>query len=133
MKAIRRWPWCLGPATLGLALTTLCGCQTWIAGMTLPSGRYLQHPPQYFPPSPAFPLQRELATQEAIAAQAGLLGTQPGGLPPSPIVPPVNPGVAPPVIPPGGGAVPGERVPAPQPGVGGAPMAPMGAPMNPGM
>ena len=28
-------------------------------GVTLPSGRYLQHPPQYFPPDPVFPLQRE--------------------------------------------------------------------------
>jgi hypothetical protein len=27
-----------------------------VAGMTLPSGQYVQHPPQYFPPSPAFPL-----------------------------------------------------------------------------
>lgn len=28
--------------------------------MTLPSGDYLNQPPQYFPPDPAFPLQREL-------------------------------------------------------------------------
>jgi hypothetical protein len=33
---------------------------TATTGMTPPSGRYLQHYPQYFPPDPAFPLQREL-------------------------------------------------------------------------
>jgi hypothetical protein len=37
-----------------------------ITGMTLPSGHYLQHPPQYFPPSPAFPLTREMASQQAV-------------------------------------------------------------------
>jgi hypothetical protein len=40
-------------------------CQTWAGGMTLPAPRYLMHPPQYVPPSPAFPLSRELASQEA--------------------------------------------------------------------
>ncbi|HEY1188371.1 MAG TPA: hypothetical protein VGE74_12035, partial [Gemmata sp.] len=35
------------------------------SGMTLPSGKYLEHYPQYFPPDPAFPLPRELASQEA--------------------------------------------------------------------
>jgi hypothetical protein len=43
----------------------LTGCQTWIAGMTLPSGYYMQHRPQYFPPDPVFPLPRELATMQA--------------------------------------------------------------------
>ncbi|MFO0807066.1 MAG: hypothetical protein U0746_00415 [Gemmataceae bacterium] len=50
-------------AGLGLALTATTGCQTWVAGMTLPSGHYLEHRPQYFPPDPDFPLQRELNTQ----------------------------------------------------------------------
>ena len=47
--------------------------RTWVpvSGMTLPSGHYLQHRPQYFPPSPAFPLSRELATMEANNAAAG--------------------------------------------------------------
>jgi hypothetical protein len=68
------WPGTL-LAGLGLALASLAGCQTWKDGMTLPSPRYLQHPPQYFPPSPAFPLTRELASQErAAAAAAGDLG-----------------------------------------------------------
>jgi hypothetical protein len=67
MKKTRQWPcWCL--AGLGLALTALTGCQTNVGGMTLPSGHYLEHPPQYIPPSPAFPLSRELASQEAAAA-----------------------------------------------------------------
>jgi hypothetical protein len=44
------------------ALAALCasGCQTYFGGMTLPSPHYLKHLPQYFPPDPAFPLQREL-------------------------------------------------------------------------
>jgi hypothetical protein len=35
----------------------------------LPAGHYLRHPPQYIPPSPAFPLPKELADMEA-AGQA---------------------------------------------------------------
>jgi hypothetical protein len=55
-------------AWLGLLAAGLSGCQTWYAGMTLPSPRYLEHPPQYFPPSPPFPLPRELNYQERVAA-----------------------------------------------------------------
>ena len=43
---------------------SLTGCQTQLAGMTLPSGYYLQHRPQYFPAEPNFPLGRELATMQ---------------------------------------------------------------------
>lgn len=67
-------------------VVSVTGCQTWIAGMTLPSGYYLQHRPQYFPPEPDFPLQRELATQQAqysAAAEASNTGRLPA---------PVNPG-----------------------------------------
>jgi hypothetical protein len=53
-----------GIAGMGLALSLLTGCQTWFGGMTLPSGRYLEHPPQYFPEDPDFPLSKELASQE---------------------------------------------------------------------
>lgn len=61
----------LGLALGGLVVVTgLTGCQTNIAGMTLPSGYYLQHRPQYFPPDPDFPLQRELATQQSQYAAA---------------------------------------------------------------
>lgn len=73
MKMKRGWRF-LGPASLALGLATVTGCQTWVAGMTLPSGHYLEHPPQYFPPSPAFPLTRELATQEGIQAAPGAVG-----------------------------------------------------------
>jgi hypothetical protein len=34
---------------------------SWVAGMTLPSPRYLERTPQYSPGDPAFPLPRELA------------------------------------------------------------------------
>jgi hypothetical protein len=80
MYRIRRWPGCC-LAGLSLALLALSGCQTWMAGMTLPTGHYLQHPPQYIPPSPPFPLSRELAGQEATAATA-IPGGTPGALPP---------------------------------------------------
>ena len=66
MKTMR-WIWSAG---LGLVLTS--GCQTWVPeiGMTLPSPNYLRHPPQYIPPSPDYPLSRELASLEAAAAAA---------------------------------------------------------------
>ncbi len=94
MKTIRGWHG-LALAGCGLLLGAVTGCQTNVAGMTLPSGHYLQHPPQYFAPSPAFPLSRELATMEA--QSAGGVGA-PGGpvLPaPAPVAPPPAPGVVP--------------------------------------
>src|SRR5439155_22463993 len=95
MMTISRW-YCIGWAGISLALATSAGCQTNVAGMTLPSGHYMQHPPQYFAPSPGFPLQRELAAQEA--QDAGAAG--PGGaapVAPGPVVPPPPPGaMAPP-------------------------------------
>ena len=78
MKNKRRClSWCLAGAALVLA--TVSGCQTNVAGMTLPSGHYLEHPPQFIPRSPDFPLQRELARQEE-AANAPVAG-EPLGLP----------------------------------------------------
>ena len=73
---------------LGLALIGLAGCQTYVpaTGQTLPSERYLEHPPQYIPPSPRFPFQRELTTLEA---QAGAPVPGQGALVPlPPAVPP---------------------------------------------
>ena len=72
-------------AALSLGLGTLSGCQTWFAGMTLPSPHYLEHPPQYFPPSPPYPLPRELATQEATYAAPVPGGAVPAGPLPAPI------------------------------------------------
>lgn len=66
MNAKRRTAW--GLAGLLWVLGAATGCQTWVAGMTLPSGHYLEHPPQYIPPSPRYPLTRELASQEEINA-----------------------------------------------------------------
>ena len=85
---MRRWP-CLGCLVVGLALTSLTGCQTWVpgVGMTLPSGHYLQHRPQYIPPTPAFPLSRELATMNAQSAAAGAPLPGPPGAAPPPVVP----------------------------------------------
>src|SRR5205807_10292602 len=104
MKRTVRWR-VVGVAGLGLALAALSGCQTWVAGMPLPSGHYLQHPPQYFPPSPAFPLTRELASQDAAWSAAAPIGA------PVPLPPPVlAPGVPP--APPGGPAPLPPPVPA---------------------
>lgn len=55
-----------GGSLLALAVA-VTGCQTYPAGfggMTLPSPHYLKHYPQYFPPDPPFPLQRELDSMQ---------------------------------------------------------------------
>jgi hypothetical protein len=95
---------CLPIAGLGLGLLALTGCQTWVPGaaLTLPSPHYLEHPPQYIPPSPFFPFIREEATQLAISARvaepavaAPLPPAVPGPLPPGggrPVLPPPGPG-----------------------------------------
>lgn len=101
----KRWP-ALLLAGLGVSLTTLSGCQTWTSGMTLPSGRYLQHPPQYFPPSPPFPLPRELAAQERAYAQT------PEGAAVAPLPAPLNQSGA-------GAGAGGDPMPLPPPGPGG--------------
>jgi hypothetical protein len=90
----RRWSGLVLAGT-ALALTVLSGCQTWTAGMTLPSGRYLQHPPQYFAPSPTYPLPLELATMERVAAEAALAEAGGRGAPLPVPVPPAPPGPAP--------------------------------------
>ena len=101
MKKTSRWP-IVGTIGLGLLMTALTGCQTNIAGMTLPSPHYLQHPPQYIPPTPPFPLARELAQMEgANAGGAGAL--------PAPVAPPIAPAAIGP-----GGALP-AAAPAPMP------------------
>ena len=94
MRTKRRWLAGL-TAALGVALSGLTGCQTWYGGMTLPSPRYLQHYPQYFAPDPAFPLPRELASQEDPEGAARRAGF--GGVGPAPAAP------IPPVPAPGGG------------------------------
>ena len=67
MKTIRGWR--RGVLAACAALAGLAGCQTWYGGGTYPSPRYLEHPPNFIPPSPPFPLPRELATQQTIAAE----------------------------------------------------------------
>ncbi|MFN4258563.1 MAG: hypothetical protein ACK4RK_04650 [Gemmataceae bacterium] len=111
MNRMRHWPMA-GAIGLSLTLTVLSGCQTWVpsTGMTLPSGHYLQHPPQYFPPSPDFPLERELAYQESVAARV-----QPR-LPQAPLPP------APPGQPPLPGQFGPGQLPPPLPGRGPAPV-----------
>ncbi|MDB5311888.1 MAG: hypothetical protein JWO38_6090 [Gemmataceae bacterium] len=98
MRSKQRWL-AFAAAALGFGLT---GCQTWVGGMTLPSPRYLEHYPQYFPPDPSFPLPRELATQTDPAGAGGAVGVPGAGpalVPPAAPVP-VAPGG---FLPPGGG------------------------------
>jgi hypothetical protein len=65
-----RWQKSLAVTALGLLIATSVGCQTNVAGMTLPSGHYLDHKPQYFAPDPDFSLPKELATQQSQDALA---------------------------------------------------------------
>jgi hypothetical protein len=86
MTMTRRWGW-IGMVGAGLVLSAATGCQTWTSGMTLPSGRYLEHPPQYIPEGPQFPLTRELARME----EAQPIGVGFGAAPVPPAVPPAVP------------------------------------------
>ena len=108
MTVLRRWL-ARGAAGLGLgvAITAVTGCQTYPAGfggMTLPSPHYLKHYPQYFPPDPPFPLQRELESMQdpelLYGGRAGVPLPGPAPIPPGtgPIPvpaqgPPANPSV----------------------------------------
>ncbi len=107
---IQRWLACVA-AALGLGQA---GCQTWVGGMTLPSPRYLQHYPQYFPPDPSFPLPRELATMtdpDGSARGGAAVPGAPALVPPAAPVPASPPGA----IPPQGAAPPPVGAPAPVP------------------
>jgi hypothetical protein len=79
MIRLGRWRACA--ILVGLGLTGLSGCQTWVpeAGLTMPTPRYLQHQPQYIPPSPPFPLSKELASLEEAAAQQPAAAPRPLG------------------------------------------------------
>jgi hypothetical protein len=81
MNTLRRWLGWQGVA-LGLGLAAVSGCQTHVmeAGLTLPSGWYLQHQPQYIPPTPEYPLPRELANLQDASMRPGLPA-------PAPLVP----------------------------------------------
>ena len=81
-------------SALGFGVTlAMTGCQTWVteAGVTLPSPHYLEHPPQYVPASPPFPLSRELTSMEAggvvagAAAGAGQPAVAPAPVPAPPV------------------------------------------------
>jgi hypothetical protein len=58
-------------AALGLTVCWTSGCQTYFPPtlQTLPSGYYLQHPPQYIPATPPFPLPKEEAALEQASNQ----------------------------------------------------------------
>ena len=69
MNSLGRKSWIL---LAGLSLVLVSGCQTWIpeAGITMPSAHYLRHSPQYFPPSPPYPLPKELNSLEEAAKKS---------------------------------------------------------------
>jgi hypothetical protein len=65
----------------------LSGCQTYQAGLTLPSPHYLKHYPNYFAPDPPFPLQRErdaMLDPTGEISRGATVGALPGGLPQAP-------------------------------------------------
>ena len=70
-------------ASLGLGAILSSGCQTWVpdAGVTLPSGEWLLHPPQYFPPSPPFPLPREMNSMQQLYRTPYPAEANPGSIP----------------------------------------------------
>ncbi len=78
MRTKRRSAWVLWA---GLGLGVMSGCQTWVpeAGLTLPTGHYLQHFPTYIPPSPPYPLPRETASLEQASAAQVLPPPRPVG------------------------------------------------------
>lgn len=112
MKTMRRWQSLGGLGLSALLLGSVVGCQTNVAGMTLPSGHYLQHPPQFIADSPPFPLSRELASMQM------------QGAPTTPTVPPpaVQPMPAPAIAPAGPAGAPAGPAGAPQLPPGGAPI-----------
>lgn len=59
-------------AWIGVGLGMANGCQTWWpeVALTLPSPHILRHPPSYIPPSPPFPLSKELQGIEDAQKQA---------------------------------------------------------------
>ncbi len=83
-KARRMVAW--AGIALGLALPTV-GCQVEYAGMTLPSGKYMNDDVQYFAPGPDFPwANTQAATQRARMQAQGLdvngpMGGAPAGGP----------------------------------------------------
>jgi hypothetical protein len=61
----KQWKWKLllvGAAAAGSC--GLTGCTGTYSGQNLPSGYYLSHQLQYFPPGPEFKLSREAAAQK---------------------------------------------------------------------
>jgi hypothetical protein len=57
---------------LALALVAgVWGCQTWVPSSDLPSGKYLDHPPQNLSSLPPLPVPRELAKLEQAAEKLG--------------------------------------------------------------
>lgn len=69
------------------SVSILSGCQTYHAGLTLPSPHYLKHYPNYFPPDPDFPLQRErdsMLDPTGEIRRGAVSGALPGGLPQAP-------------------------------------------------
>jgi hypothetical protein len=69
MTAVRNARVCLLGLTLLGGLGSI-GCQVDVAGMTLPSPRYLKDDVQYFAPGPGFPLANEEAALEENAGAA---------------------------------------------------------------
>jgi hypothetical protein len=71
-------------AGMCVSVSLLSGCQTYYGGMTLPSPHYLKHYPQYFPPDPAFPLQRErdsMLDPEGVLRKGNPVPPIPGAVP----------------------------------------------------
>ena len=75
-----RWALC----ACGLLATAATGCQSHIAGQTLPSGYYLRDDIQYFIPAPETPLTNQRRALEEYRLQQGGGGLGGAEAPPPP-------------------------------------------------
>jgi len=75
-------------AVAAVGTVTATGCQTRIGGVPYPTPHYLEHYPVYFPPDPAFPLQKE---RDSMIDPTGELRRGGAGVAPALGAAPMNP------------------------------------------
>ena len=105
LNRLKRWPQ-LGLLACGLLSTAAIGCQTTIGGQTLPSAYYLDDDVQYFPAGPEFMLSNQVRALEEYKLQQAAIAEGLEAPPPIGVGP-----IAPPAPPPGFGEPPIAPIP----------------------
>ena len=93
LNRLKRWPQ-LGLLACGLLSTAATGCQTTIGGQTLPSAYYLDDDVQYFPAGPEFLLPNQVRALEEYKLQQAAIAEGLEAPPPigrGPMMPPAPP------------------------------------------